>query len=204
MNKDIIKAISEFIFIEDVPREADAIMTVGGSFSENAEIAAELWKKDYAPLILIGGKHGAMLEKFRGAKTKKDIYNKNYFTECDFYKDVLLENGVNETAIYCENKSTSTRENAIFAKELVENNHLEIKKALLVCKSFHARRSLMFYQSAFTNVEFSVITFDAYNITKENWFKTEFGVQRVLGELQRCGAQFDYIDICNYETSTDL
>lgn len=29
-----------------------------------------------------------------------------------------------------------------------------------------------------------------YNITKENWYKTEAGLHRVLGELARCGHQF--------------
>ena len=29
-----------------------------------------------------------------------------------------------------------------------------------------------------------------YNITKENWYKTEKGTERVLGELARCGNQF--------------
>jgi hypothetical protein len=28
-------------------------------------------------------------------------------------------------------------------------------------------------------------------ISKENWFKTEVGIKRVLGELQRCGNQFN-------------
>ena len=29
-----------------------------------------------------------------------------------------------------------------------------------------------------------------YNITKDNWYTTEEGIDRVLGELARCGNQF--------------
>ena len=56
----------------------------------------------------------------------------------------------------------------------------------------------MFFQSAFPNVNFCVVTVDAYDMTKDNWYKTEYGVKRVLGELKRCGDQFDFNDISNY------
>ena len=40
------------------------------------------------------------------------------------------------------------------------------------------------------------------NITKDNWYKTEQGIDRVLGELARCGNQFvsdikDYLSLKN-------
>ena len=40
----IIKDIGDFIFIEHIPEQADAIMVVGGSHPELGEKAAELWK----------------------------------------------------------------------------------------------------------------------------------------------------------------
>ena len=46
------------------------------------------------------------------------------------------------------------------------------------------------YQLAFPEVSFKVCPVPCYNITKENWYKTEAGLHRVLGELARCGHQF--------------
>ena len=48
----------------------------------------------------------------------------------------------------------------------------------------------MLYQLAFPDVSFKVCPVPCYNITKENWYKTEAGIHRVLGELARCGHQF--------------
>ncbi len=196
---DIIKAIGDFIFIEDKPQEADAIMIVGCSFPEPGEIAAELWKKKYASYIFIGGGVSIKSGMFPGPRSKRDIYNKEYATEYDFFKDVLLINGVDEEAILGENRSSFTRENALFAKQVAEENNVKLKKALLVCKSFHARRSVMFYQSAFPEAEFLAIPYQANDITKDNWFLTEHGIDRVMGELSRCGSQFTPEDIKAYE-----
>ena len=59
-----------------------------------------------------------------------------------------------------------------------------------VCKAFHARRCLMLYQMAFPDAAIKVCPVHCFNITKENWYKSEQGIDRVLGELARCGNQF--------------
>ncbi len=74
---------------------------------------------------------------------------------------------------------------------------VNIQTAMIVCKAFHARRCLMLYQLAFPNVDFIVCPIYCYNITAENWFKSEYGIDRVLGELSRCGNQF-ITDIKSY------
>ncbi|MDU6265357.1 MAG: hypothetical protein E6600_12740 [Anaerocolumna aminovalerica] len=56
----------------------------------------------------------------------------------------------------------------------------------------------MFYQAAFPEVEFLLTPVSGYNISKDNWYLTEYGVKRVLGELKRCGDQINYDDINNY------
>jgi len=43
---------------------------------------------------------------------------------------------------------------------------------------------------AFPEVSFIVCPIHCFNITKQNWFTTEQGIDRVLGELARCGNQF--------------
>ena len=39
---------------------------------------------------------------------------------------------------------------------IADENQLEINKAIIVCKAFHARRCLMLYQLAFPKVELDV------------------------------------------------
>ncbi len=193
-----IKAVGDFIFVEHIPEKADAIMVVGGSHPELGEKAAELWKDGYAPYIFIGGGVSIKSGVFPGSRSKADVYSKSYKTEYDFFTDVLLINGVPQGIILGENRSSYTRENALFAKQAAEEDHIYLKKVLLVCKAFHARRCLMFYQAAFPGVEFLLTPISGYNISKDNWYLTEYGVKRVLGELKRCGDQFAFEDINNY------
>ena len=86
--------------------------------------------------------------------------------------------------------SGHTRDNAFFSKKVADENGLSIKTAIIVCKAFNARRCLMLYQMAFPDVEIKVCPIHCYNITKDDWYKTEQGINRVLGELARCGNQF--------------
>lgn len=178
-----IKEITDFIFFGTEPRKSDAIFVVGGSLPEAAELAADLYNKDYANKMIIGGKYSVKRDPFPLP---------DYETEYDFYKDILLKNGVKESDIYGENESGYTKQNAEFAKRVVDENNLTINKAMIVCKSFHAKRCLLLYQMYFPNVDFTVVTFDGFGISKDNWYQTEYGRERVMGEIKRIEDQTDY------------
>lgn len=204
MTSRMIKDISEFIFIEDKPEKADAIMIVGGSHPEQGEKAADLWKQDFAPLILVSGGVSIKTGKFPGPKSKTDLYNKVYETEYQFFTDVLLKNGVPQAAIWGKDRSSFTKKNALFSKKAADENGLHIHKAILVCKAFHARRSLMFYQMAFPETTFYLSTVNGFGISKENWYKTDYGIGRVMGELSRCGNQFEEDFIMNKDLLSQM
>lgn len=190
MTDRIITDISDFIFVSDKPRKVDAVFLPGGSHPEQPEYAAELYKKGFAPICIVSGGVSVKKQKFDGVKSKADIYNGDYKTDCEFLTDALNINGVPKLAIYGEDKSGHTRDNAFFSKKVADENGLSIKTAIIVCKAFHARRCLMLYQMAFPDVEIKVCPIHCYNITKDNWYQTEQGIDRVLGELARCGNQF--------------
>ena len=189
MNK-IISDISDYIFVADTPKKVDAIFLPGGSYPELPEYAAQLYHKGYTRFLVPSGGISIKRDKWQGVSSKADIYTGNYNSDCEFFADVLIRNGVNEEAIICENQSQHTRDNAFLSRKVVDEMELEIKTAMIVSKAFHARRCLMLYQMAFPDVEFIVCPVHCYNITKNNWFTTEKGIDRVLGELARCGNQF--------------
>ncbi|MDR1263107.1 MAG: YdcF family protein [Oscillospiraceae bacterium] len=190
MNERIISGITDFIFISDEPQKADVILLPGGSDPAIPERAAELYHLGYAPVLIPAGGKGVKNGKFGGVKIKADIYNGSYETDCAFYTDVLLKNGVPLDAIIGEDKSGYTKENALFSRKVADENGLLVRKALIVCKAFHARRSLMCYQLSFPDAEIFVVPVDVYGISHDNWCKQEYGIERVLGELTRCGNQF--------------
>lgn len=189
MNR-IIEDISNYIFVSDEPKRSDAIFLPGGSHPEQPEYAARLYHKGYAKWIIPSGGISVKQDKWPGVRSKADIYNGEYQCDCDFFTDVLIKNNVSDKVIIGEDKSGHTRDNAFLSQKVIEERGIEIKTALIVCKAFHASRCLMLYQMAFPNTEVKVCPVHCYNITKENWYKSEQGIDRVLGELARCGNQF--------------
>lgn len=190
MTNRIISDVSDYIFVSDKPEKADAIFLPGGSHPEQPEYAAELYRKGYAKLLIPSGGVSVKRDSWPGVRSKADIYNGDYKTDCEFFTDVFLKNGVPANAIIGENKSGHTRDNAFFSRKATDEKGIDLRTALIVCKAFHARRCLMLYQMAFPDVKFIVCPVICLNITKENWYKTEQGIDRVLGELARCGNQF--------------
>ena len=190
MKSRIITDISNFIFISDTPRKVDAMFLPGGSHPEQPEYAAKLYHEGYAPLIIPSGGVSVKQDKWPGVRSKADVYNGDYQSDCEFFTDVLVKNGVPQAAIIGEDKSGHTRDNAFLSRKVADEHGLDIKSAIIVCKSFHARRCLMLYQLAFPETELLVCPVDCDGITKDNWYQSEHGVDRVLGELARCGNQF--------------
>ena len=190
MNNRIINDITNFVFVEDKPQMVDAIFLPGGSHPEQPEYAAELYRKGYAKRLIPSGGVSVKRDKWPGVRSKADIYNGDYQSDCEFFTDVFVKNGVPVDVIVGEDKSGHTRDNAFLSRKVVDENELEIKTALIVCKAFHARRCLMLYQMAFPNTTFYVCPVVCLGITRDNWYKSEQGIDRVLGELARCGNQF--------------
>ena len=189
----VVQDISDYIFVEDQPEKADAILIPGGAYPELAELAAGLFREGYSDLVIPSGAYAITEGKFAGVKSKQDIYTGEYETECDFYCDVLDKNGVPEAHILREDKSQFTAQNAWFTRDLLQERGIELKKAIICCKAFHARRCLMYYQFTFPDTEFIVVPAkDTHKglVQKENWYTSEAGVEKVLGELNRIGTQF--------------
>lgn len=190
MNDRIITDITNFIFVEDKPQKVDAIFLPGGSHPEQPEYAAELYRKGYAKWLIPSGGVSVKRDRWPGVRSKADIYNGDYQSDCEFFTDVFIKNGVPSDVIVGEDKSGHTRDNAFLSRMVVYEKGIEIKTAIIVCKAFHARRCLMLYQMAFPDTKFYVCPVVCMGITKDNWYKSEQGIDRVLGELARCGNQF--------------
>lgn len=190
MLDEFIRVAGEFIFAEHIPEKADVIFVPGNGYPQMAEQAAELYKTGYAPYIIPSGKYSITVGHFAGVLAKTDRYVGPYETEASFLADVLKKNGVPERAILEENQATYTYENALRSKELLTKKGIDIKKAILCCKTHHARRALMYYQAVFPEVEIFVCASDVDGITRENWTFSDEGIAAVTGEITRVIRQF--------------
>ena len=145
-----------------------------------------------APLLLPSGKYSTLTGHFSGVLDQRDLYPGPYETEWAFLRDVLIKCGVPETAILREDTATYTYENAIRSRAVTDALGLTIRRAILCCHAWHARRCLLYYQLLFPEAEILVCPADT-GINRENWHRTGEGIDLILGEIERCGGQFHKI-----------
>lgn len=209
--------MTDFIFVEHQPEKADIIFVPGGNYPDSARYATQLYKEGWAPYVMPSGKYSIVTGKFvlevqtqdavqpeespehqsmnfQGGKAERsDTFDNVHETEWDYLRGILLKNGVPSEVILKEDEATYTYENAIYSRKKLDEMGIIVKKAILCCQAFHARRCLLYYQEQFPDTEFIVCPVVTKGISRENWYQTEYGIQTVLGEIERCGAQFHEI-----------
>lgn len=182
--------ITDFIFTEDLPQNADIIFIPGGAYGEIAVNAAKLYHDGYAAQILVSGKYSILSGSFEGAISPSEYTDITFSDECSFLSRILTDHGVPQTAILQESDSTYTYENAIKARTLTDSLSLDIKVAILSCQAYHAKRCLLYYQLLYPDTHFLVCPVVTRGVSRFNWFQNPDKIDLVLGEVARCGTQF--------------
>lgn len=140
--------------------------------------AVRLYKRGFAPFILPSGAGNPNLL--------------NHDSEWQFLRDIGVSLGVPEEAILKEDQATNTFENARYSYDVLTEKDISIKRAILVCKAFHARRALLTYKYSFPlEVEFLVaLVTDKRGIAKNNWYLDSESVRIVMEKVKKIGSYF--------------
>jgi len=178
---DYLDAVTRFVFVRDEPAAADVIFIPGSSRLAHVTLAAELYLRGLAPLILPSGAHPHKAAAFTGAE--------GFASEAEFMADHLVRLGVPRAAILTEDQATFTWENALFSRRLADARGLRFSTALLCCRPFHARRALTYYSCAFPDTVIRVIPAEEAGRNAGDWMDTPEGREKVLGEVRRLGSQ---------------
>lgn len=184
-----IQSITDYIFLENPCKPADAIFIPGCTRPEHTIEAAELYKKGYAKYVIPSGGYTKVAGSFQGVSKENERYGIDFKCEADFLEAVLLYHGVPESAIYKECEATYTLENAEKTKKLIEEKELEIKTAILCCKSYHARRAHLYYHMVMPRINLCVHPVPVDGIDRYTWHQSKEGRRIVFGELKRMGEQ---------------
>ena len=188
--QEYLRQTEDFIFVEDQPEKADVIFVPGNGYPQMAERAAALYKEGFAKTILPSGRFSVTLGKFSGVLSKPEVYCGVYGTEWEFLKDVLVKNQVCEGDILREDQATFTWENALYSRKVTDQAGISVRKGILCCKAYHARRVLMYYQQVYPETDFLVCPSFPDGISRENWTQTDQGIDAVTGEMTRIIRQF--------------
>ena len=189
-----VRAVSGFVFVEDTPVPSDVILIPGNSSPVHALRAAELYHQGMAKYLLPSGRFTKVVGHFAGVDPAwRDRYSGGYETEWAYLRAVLLEQGVPEGAILREDQATYTWENAQLSRQVTDEMGLTVRRAILCCRSYHARRALLYYQAAFPEAEIRVCPASVPGFNREDWFLTAEGRAMILGEVRRLGDQVNEV-----------
>lgn len=170
-----IEAVTNFIFISDELFNADLMIVPGTFRDEIVKKAMEVYQKGLVKNIITTG----------------GVTNDKGEIESEVQKQFLIDNGVPESIIFNETKSTNTKENAVYTKEELDKHGIKYDKIILVSKAYHSRRILMTFLPSFPNSEFMIApAIDDRNVTKENWYKDKEKADMVMGEVEKIGKYF--------------
>lgn len=144
----------------------------------------------YAPYVLPSGLYSSSLRRFAVENIDNPRYAGEYAADFEYCKHILMENGVPEIAILREDQATNYMENAMYSARAVKNAGIEVKRAIICCQAFHARRAFMSYVCHFSDAELLVVPTTTQGIAKDDWYKSEKGYKKVMGEVAKCGVYF--------------
>lgn len=180
--------LTDFIFAEHEPKKSDYIFIPGSGRGELAEKAAGLYRQGFAEKIVASGKYSILKDCFEGPVSPERYLGGPFETESDFLAQVLIDNQVPPDAVLLERRATYTFENAIYTRKLLGDK--AVGRAILVCKSYHARRCLLYYSILFPETELLVCPVNIDGISRDNWHRSPEKIDVVLGEIARIGNQF--------------
>jgi uncharacterized SAM-binding protein YcdF (DUF218 family) len=106
-----------FLCVDSGPVKADALVVLGGGSHERPERAAELFKEQAAPRIIVSG-----------------------YGDCEINRRLLIRAGVPAKVIEKEDQSRTTEQNAKFTIKLLREQKLN--RVVLVTSWYHSRRTL--------------------------------------------------------------
>ena len=178
MYEEFIKETSKFIFAENKPEKADIIFVPGNGYSQMAERAAQLYAKKICSICTAKWKIQYFCRQIWRSTDWSETVQWRVSDGMGILKDVLMKNGVPADAVLKEDQATFTWENAKFSRKVTDQAGINIRKAIICCKNYHARRALMYYQRAYPDTEFRVCPCCVDGITRDNWIESERGIKR--------------------------
>ena len=178
----VIQALAERIWAYhklDHPVEpADAILVLCSHDMKVAERGAEVFLKEFAPLLIFSGGLGSI--------------TKNFWTqpEADQFAEIAVGMGVPAESIVIESRSTNTGENIRFTRQLLADMGIDPQKFILVQKPYMERRSFATFRKVWPEKKVLVtspqVSFAEYlDSYSSGELSSDDVVSIMVGDLQR-------------------
>jgi uncharacterized SAM-binding protein YcdF (DUF218 family) len=157
----IFRGAGNFLVIDEKPIKSDVIIVLSGGRIDRLEKGVELYKKGFAPYLMISNGNEESLFK------------------------AAMNMGVPSRSIILENHARSTTDNALFTIKLMEKHNLN--SAIVVSSDYHMRRVKTNYHKANKGVGFNFIYCSSQNASfnPAYWWKGKGNLFNTLSEYMK-------------------
>jgi uncharacterized SAM-binding protein YcdF (DUF218 family) len=166
-----IEAITDFMFVQDSVKNADATIVLGMTLWQRPFTKAlELHAAGVAGVLVFSGGMNLKLGKIEAVEMANQWNQLGHAST-----DVLIDS-----------RSVHTRENMIHSKMLLEEAGLykDNMRINLIAISYHMRRALETFRAVFGHrVELGVVNYQSQYCHPEHWFSNSVGKRLILTEL---------------------
>lgn len=181
MNKrirELASTIWNYHKLDHSLEKADVILVLCSHDERVAERSVELFKQNWAPLVIFSGGLGAITKQFWTEP------------EAERFARLAIAAGVPKESVIIENRSSNTGENIRFTKQLLAEIGLELQKFIVVQKPYMERRSFATFRRFWPEKQVMVtspqIGFDEYLANYSNSELTPGEVVSIMvGDLHR-------------------
>ena len=173
-----LQVIWDYLGMHQPPEQADCIVGFGNFNTDIARRAAQLYLEGYAPKILFTGGLGRNTE---GLLPEPEAVR---------FARVAMECGVPQEDILLEDRSTNTKENILFTRQLLEEKKIPHDRILGVHQPFMERRIYAAMGVYWPEQQFSVtspqVTIPEYlQRAKEQGISENASISVIVGDFQR-------------------
>ncbi len=159
-----LAALGRFAVYDEAPKEAEAIVVLGGGGGERCEKGAALYRAGYAPLVVTS--HLEAYDRCPGCAPRA----------------LLAYHGVPREAIMLLDNPLSTYEEAVKARALFEERG--VRSFLVVTDNYHSRRAHKIFTDVFTGsgIELTMVASTPDWFDPEAWWHGEQSMVALFNE----------------------
>lgn len=168
----------DYMKLNQEPQKSDCIVGFGCYNEDVARRAAQLYHEGYAPRILFTGALG---------RNTRTMWQES---EAIRFARVAIAEGVPESAILLEDRATNSGENLLYARQLLREKNISVRRVIGVQKPYMERRLFAAFPVYWPEVEVTVTswqqTLEEYMAGVHRFGRTpEQTIPMLVGDFQR-------------------
>ncbi|OYV83504.1 MAG: hypothetical protein B7X04_03910 [Parcubacteria group bacterium 21-54-25] len=171
--QELLNNLYDYLSEQDESEQADLIFVFGAKQTFRIEKAVDLYKKGYAPKILVSGR-------------SPSYENENTTSEAEIFAQFAIKHGVPQDNIIVEKESITVPDNVKRSLNLLERESIKHDSIILVNSAFSQRRGWAHFNKM-SEVGTKLIRANVDKISdtfsRDAWYKNETGTKVIMKEF---------------------